>query len=86
MYAEGKTAMKLKFTDAQKQSSTNNLCGLYSNANAYEFCATGFVGDRIIKYDGQKMREHSIACLENGEIREFPKLKDMKKTRSVEKK
>jgi hypothetical protein len=62
----------IKLPETQKQDNSID-CGLFSLANAVEFCQSGFKGGTHIKFEQKYMREHLVHCLEKGNFSAFPK-------------
>jgi hypothetical protein len=61
----------IKLPETQKQDNSID-CGLFSLANAVEFCQSGFKGGTHIKFEQKYMREHLIHCVEKGDFSAFP--------------
>jgi hypothetical protein len=69
---EGINKLLIKLPETQKQDNSID-CGLFSLANAVEFCQSGFKGGTHIKFEQKYMREHLVHCLEKGNFSAFPK-------------
>jgi hypothetical protein len=67
-----KNRILIKIPEVQKQDNSI-ACGLFSLANAVEFCNNGFKGGTHINYDEKYMRDHLIYCLERGFFSQFLK-------------
>ncbi|KAM4041357.1 uncharacterized protein ACNLHF_012430 [Anomaloglossus baeobatrachus] len=61
----------LSFLNVDQQKNCYD-CGVFATAFAYEFLADG--GDPTARFQHEKMRAHLLSCLQNGRIREFPKM------------
>ena len=72
IYGENRKNILIKLPETQKQNNSID-CGLFSLANAVEFCQSGFKGGTHIKFDQKYMREHLVHCLEKGNFSAFPK-------------
>lgn len=46
-------------------------CGCHAIATAVEFLVAD--GDPLLKFDIEKMRQHLVLCLEEGDMRPFPR-------------
>jgi hypothetical protein len=57
----------IKLPEPQKQD--NNIdCGLFSLANAVEFCQSGFKGGTRIKFEQKYMRGHLVLTFFKSEV------------------
>ena len=72
IYGRNKNTILIKILEVQKQDNSID-CGLFTIANAVEFCNNGFKGGTHINYDEKYMRDHLIYCLERGFFSQLPK-------------
>lgn len=72
IYGKNRKKILIKLPKTQKQDNSID-CGLFSLANAVEFCQSGFKGGTHIKFEQKYMREHLVHCLEKGNFSAFPK-------------
>ena len=72
IYVENRKTKLIILPETQKQDNSID-CGLFSLANAVEFCQSGFKGGTHIKFEQKYMREHLVHCLEKGNFSAFPK-------------
>lgn len=71
----GLTNSNITVTAPRVQTQTAGLgnCGIFAVANLIEFCANLYVGDTVIEFVEDEMRNHLIDCLERSIFSPFPK-------------
>ena len=74
IYRTTSAVLQVKIPRVQQQPNSYD-CGLFAIANVVEFCFAPDSFNTRVTYNVSKMREHSIECLENGKMSEFPKEK-----------
>jgi len=72
VYGRNKNRILIKIPEVQKQDNSI-ACGLFTIANAVEFCNNSFKRGTRIDYDEKYMRDHLIYCLERGFFSQLPK-------------